>query len=60
MKNKHKQKKHKRESINTRRRNMERSTAKMHREKKEIIIVTTSRADMKRGHIKREQIENKK
>ena len=29
----HKQKKHKRESINTRRRNMERSTAKMHGEK---------------------------
>ena len=32
-KKKHKLKKHKRESINTRRRNMERSTAKMHGEK---------------------------
>ena len=41
---KHKQKKHKRESINIRRRNMERTTAKMHWEKK----VTTRRADMKR------------
>ena len=39
---------------------MERSTAKMHGEKKEIRILTTRRADMKSGHIKREQIKNKK
>ena len=39
---------------------MERTTAKMHLRKKGIRIVTTRRADMKRGHKKREQIKKKK